>query len=179
MKKLNDFPRHLSLIYNLPIPSRIHCQAWQRGGIGAMCGEETQDLTHRACGKWSPSGDTGEAAGYRTSPVASRLERRVGRACAAHKGAGSGGCVGIVRRDVAFPGRVRGALSSTITSKVRASRTQNGKKRIAETGGQHPPDPAFAEGPESRAKTAERGAGRCHFTFFQMRHHRRPVRNAL
>jgi hypothetical protein len=37
---------------------------------------------------------------------------------------------------------------------------------IPETGGQHPPDPAFAEGPGSRAKTAERGAERCHHKHF-------------
>ena len=41
----------------------------------------------------------GGSGGRRTEPSASCPERRAGRACAAHKGAGSGGCVGIVRRD--------------------------------------------------------------------------------
>ena len=38
--------------------------------------------------------------------------------------------------------------------------------------------PAFAERSKSQAKTAERGAGRCHTTLLQTRHHRRPVRPA-
>ena len=99
------FPALPTRAYNPPIPPRIHCQAWQRGGIGARLGAKTQTPRHRACGKWSPSGDTGEATGHRTGPFASRPERRVGRACAAHKGAGSGGCVGIVRRDGNSPER--------------------------------------------------------------------------
>ena len=36
--------------------------------------------------------------------------------------------------------------------------------------------PAFAERSKSQAKTAERGAGRCHIKLFQTRHRRRPVR---
>ena len=36
--------------------------------------------------------------------------------------------------------------------------------------------PAFAERSKSQAQTAERGAGRCHITLLQTRHHRRPVR---
>ena len=38
--------------------------------------------------------------------------------------------------------------------------------------------PAFAERSKSQAKTAERGAGRCHIKLLQTRHHRRPVRPA-
>jgi hypothetical protein len=83
---------------------RIHRKALRRGGVGAGREGMTRNLMHRACGKWSPSGDTGEMAGCRTNPVVSRPERRVGRACAAHKGIGNGGCVGIVRRDGERPG---------------------------------------------------------------------------
>ncbi len=39
--------------------------------------------------------------------------------------------------------------------------------------------PAFAEGPESWAKTAERGAERCHLYYFSRGSSQRPVRNAL
>jgi len=90
------FPAPRTRAYNPPIPPRIHCKALQRGGIGAGREGKTQNLTHRARGKWSPSGDTGEAIGRRTGPFASCPERRAGRACAAHKGAEDGGCAGIV-----------------------------------------------------------------------------------
>ena len=93
------FPALPTRAYNLLIPPRIHCQAWQRGGVGAGLGARTQNPMHRACGKWSPSGDMGEAEGCRTDPSASCPWRRAGCACAAHKEAGTGGCVGIVRRD--------------------------------------------------------------------------------
>ena len=74
----------------------------------------------RACGKWSPSGDTGEMAGHRTDPTVSRPERRAGCACAAHKEAGTGGCVGIVRRDGSSEGQTLSV-------------------GIPETDGRHPP----------------------------------------
>jgi len=82
-----------------PSRPRIHRKALRRGGVGAGREGVTRNFMHRACGKWSPSGDTGETAGCRTDPVVLRPERRAGRACATHKGIGIGGCVGIVRRD--------------------------------------------------------------------------------
>jgi hypothetical protein len=88
----------------LPSRPRIHRKALRRGGVGAGRGGMTRNLMPRACGKWSPSGDTGEMAGCRTDPVVSCPERRAGRACAAHKGIGIGGCVGIVRRHGERPG---------------------------------------------------------------------------
>ena len=54
-----------------PSRSRIHRKALRRGGVGAGREGKTRNLMHRACGKWSPSGDTGEAAGYRTDPAVS------------------------------------------------------------------------------------------------------------
>ncbi len=39
--------------------------------------------------------------------------------------------------------------------------------------------PAFAEGSESQAKTAERGAERCHIQYIKRGSFQRPVRNAL
>jgi len=43
---------------------------------------------------------------------------------------------------------------------------KTGQKPAPETDGKPSPDPAFAERPESQAKTAERGAERCHFYTF-------------
>ncbi len=168
------FPAPQTCAYNPLIPPRIHCQAWQRDGIGAMCGEETQDLTHRACGKWSPSGDMGEAMGCRTDPVVSCLKRRAGCACAAHKEAGTGGCVGIVRR-TGTRGKAktfrRGRQS--VRSRCQNSDEPSGNRRTTST------IPAFAEGSESQAKTAERGAERCHIQYIKRGSFQRPVRNAL
>jgi hypothetical protein len=43
-----------------PSRSRIHRKALRRGGVGAGREGKTRNLMHRACGKWSPSGDTGK-----------------------------------------------------------------------------------------------------------------------
>ena len=131
----------------------------------------TRNLMHRARGKWSPSGDTGEAAGCRTDPAVSCPERRVGRACAAHKGAeladASASSAGMeTGRVVATPSAV---------SPRRALRMSNGHA-LPGNRRSTPSSPAFAERPESRAKTAERGAGRCHLTLFTRGSFRRPVR---
>ena len=114
----------------LPSRRRIRCQAWQSGGIGACGAGRTCTFIARACGKWSPSGDTGETAGHRTGPVVSRPERRAGCACAAHKEAQSGGCVGIVRRDGNSPER-RHTLSVGKGLKARtcAAKNRNGPSR--------------------------------------------------
>ena len=168
------FPARQTCAYNPPIPPRIHCQAWQRGGVGAGCGEETQDLTHRACGKWSPSGDMGEATGCRTDPVVSCPKWRAGCACAARKGAGTGGCVGIVRR-VEQAGRRKSSvgIARACGFDVKTALFPPGNRRVTSA------IPGFAEGPESRAKTAERGAERCHIHYFSRGSSQRPVRNAL
>ena len=71
---LHDFPSPLipaqkSYGHTFPVPSRIHREASRRGGTGAGCEGETQDLTARVRGKWFPSGDTGEAVTrVRTGP---------------------------------------------------------------------------------------------------------------
>ena len=92
-------------------------------------------------------------------PSASRPERRAGRACAAHKGAGladaSASSAGMkpLRKGLPFrPPSPRRAMAD--------AKTESGL--ILETDGKHPPGPAFAERPRSRAKTAERGAERRH-----------------
>ncbi len=168
------FPALQTCAYNPPIPPRIHCQAWQRGGVGAVCGAKTQNLTHRACGKWSPSGDMGEAMGCRTDPVVSCSRRRAGCACAVHKGAGIGGCVGIVRR-VETRGKVKTFRRDrqSVRSRCQTALCPPGNRRTTSS------IPAFAERPKSRAKTAERGAERCHLYYFSRGSSQRPVRNAL
>lgn len=55
------FPTPPHFPYTLPVPSRIHRQACRRDGAGAGFEGETQNLIIRVRGKWSPSGDTGEA----------------------------------------------------------------------------------------------------------------------
>ncbi len=154
-----------------PSRPRIHRKALRRGGVGAGLEGMTRNLMHRARGKWSPSGDTGEMAGYRTDPAVSCPERRVGRACAAHKGAeladASASSAGMET------GRVVAAPSAV--SPRRALRMSNGHA-LPGNRRSTPSSPAFAERPESRAKTAERGAGRCHLTLFTRGSFRRPVR---
>jgi hypothetical protein len=151
------FPRRLHPCLQSSIPPRIHCKALQRGGVGACGAGRTCAFITRACGKWSPSGDTGEAAGCRTSPFASCPGRRAGCACAAHKGAGSGGCVGIVRRDDRSPeGEPFRPVRHGVRPDDKNGQAHPGNRRRT------PPAPALAEGPKSRAQTAERGAERCH-----------------
>jgi len=174
---------HFQLTFSPPCESRptilssrqrIRCQAWQPGGVGACGAGRTCTFIARACGKWSPSGDTGEAAEHRTDPVVSRPERRAGCACAAHKGAGSGGCVGIVRRDDSSPER-RQTPFRRQGPQGEVLHGEKPERPIPETGGRHPRITAFAEGPESQAKTAERGAERCHLYFFIRGSFQRPV----
>jgi len=55
-------PRPFPACPNPLIPPRIHCQPWQRGGAGAVSGGRTEVSRFGVRGKWSPPGDTGEAA---------------------------------------------------------------------------------------------------------------------
>ena len=142
------FPRLSNLCLQSPIPPRIHCQAWQRGGVGAECGAKTRNSTHRACGKWSPSGDMGEAMGCRTDPVVSCLRRRAGCACAAHKGAENSGCVGIVRR----MGKAPEGQNLPSGSPERAVPMSKRRWDHPETGEQHPPSRPLQRDPSRRQK---------------------------
>ncbi|AOF89982.1 hypothetical protein BSY16_2946 [Sinorhizobium sp. RAC02] len=58
-------------------------------------------------------------------------------------------------------------------------RDEKSERPIPETGGRHPPAPAFAEGSGSQAKTAERGAERCHIHSLLRGSFQRPVRCSL
>ncbi|TCN41512.1 hypothetical protein EV665_113101 [Shinella granuli] len=118
----------------------------------------------------------GGSGGRRTEPSVSRPERRAGRACAAHKGAGladaSASSAGMktVRKGLPFrPPSPRRAMAD--------AKTENGL--LPETDGKRPPGPAFAEGPKSRAKTAERGAERRHTYIFRHGPFQRAVRCSL
>ena len=64
-------PLLLTHAYNFLVPHRIHQEASWRGGAGAGDGGKTQNLILRVRGKWSPSGDTGEAGWFRTGQPAS------------------------------------------------------------------------------------------------------------
>ena len=127
------FPRPPNLCLQSPHPATDTLQgvAARRSRRGAG-GEDAEPLAP-GLRKMVPSGDTGEAAGHRTNPFASRPERRAGRACAAHKGAGDGGCVGIVRRDGYRPEgapSVRFAMERGADAKT--------ERPMPETGEQHP-----------------------------------------
>ena len=86
-----------------------------------------------------------------------------------------GGCVGIVRRDGSSPER-RQTPFRRQGPQGEVLRGEKSDRPIPETGGRHPRIAAFAEGPESQAKTAERGAERCHIYFFIRGSFQRPVR---
>ena len=86
-------------------------------------------------GNWSPSGDTGETAGLSDRSCRFPAQQGAGCACAARKEAGEH------------------RVASAGLSPVRAA-------QVAATG--LSTIPAFAERSKSQAKTAERGAGRCH-----------------
>jgi hypothetical protein len=77
-----------------------------------------------------PPATRGKRQGIGPTPVVSRPKRRAGCACAAHKGAGSGGCVGIVRRDGSSPER-RQTLSVGKVLKARSctAKNRNGPSR--------------------------------------------------
>jgi len=85
VKRPSVFPAPRTRAYNSPIPPRIHRKALRRGGVGAGYEGQTRNLMRRVRGKWSPSGDPGEAAGRRAGPSVSP-DKFVGRACGAHKG---------------------------------------------------------------------------------------------
>ena len=57
------FPRPQNPCHTPLIPPRIHRKALRRDGVGAGLEGKTRNLMHRVRGKWSPSGDPGEAAG--------------------------------------------------------------------------------------------------------------------
>jgi hypothetical protein len=116
----------------------------------------------------------GEAMGCRTSPVVSCPRRRAGCACAARKGAGTGGCVGIVRRTgTRWKVKTFRRNRQSVRSRCQNGALPSGNRRTTSA------ITAFAEGPESRAKTAERGAERCHIQYIKRGSFQRPVRNAL
>ncbi|TWF43420.1 hypothetical protein FHW37_12047 [Neorhizobium alkalisoli] len=150
LKKISPrvFPLPKTCAYNHQVPSRIHRQACRRGGIGAGCEGETQDLASRVRGKWSPSGETGSFDGFGPARHDLMPDQGAGRACAAHR---------VVRR-TSFAG-----LSVRDT--------------FRKTGGKRPSGRTTAEGPKSRAKTAERGAERCHLFLNLRGSFRRPVRS--
>ena len=87
------------------------------------------------CGNWSPSGDRGQAAGLSDRSCRLPAQQGAGCACAARKEAGE--------HRVASAG-----FSPVRTMQVAATSLST--------------IPAFAERSKSQAKTAERGAGRCH-----------------
>jgi len=81
----------------------------------------------------------GEATGCRTDPFASCPRRRAGCACAARKEAGTGGCVGIVRR-------VGTGRKAKVFRRDRQSvrfRCQKRRCTRPETGERHPPSRAL------------------------------------
>ncbi len=82
-KHVPHFPHPSTPCLQSPIPPRIHRKALRRGGVGAGREGATHTLTHRARGKWSPSGETGEMAGRRTGPPFCP-DHVAGRACVAH-----------------------------------------------------------------------------------------------
>ena len=63
MFRRHCFPRSPRSCHTPLIPPRIHRKALRRGGVGAGLEGKTRNLMHRVRGKWSPSGDPGEAAG--------------------------------------------------------------------------------------------------------------------
>ena len=174
-KHAPHFPRPANPCLQSPIPPRIHRKALRRGGVGAGREGATQNFTHRARGKWSPSGETGEMAGCRTGPPFCP-DQVAGRACAAHNMAAAPCGVrglrpcshGAVEDDADRRSwlRHREILRACMTP------SQEGRATV-------PTDPAIAERPQSRAKTAERGAARCHVLYIQMRQLQRPVRCSL
>ena len=110
---------------------------------------ETQNLVIRVCGKWSSSGDTGEAG--KPGPAASFPMPETS-------------APGVPVRHTEWPdGLVRRVSMSTTLWGNRRQKTVRQAK---------------AEGPKSRAKTAERGAERCHIYFYLRGSFQRPVRSS-
>jgi hypothetical protein len=75
----------------------------------------------------------GGSDGTSDRPFASRPERRAGRVCAAHKGDGTGGCVGVVRRKESSPGS-----SIPVRFAKACGRMQKRRCSLSETGENHP-----------------------------------------
>ena len=140
-----------------PCLQSCHPVADRLSGVAARRGRRFggwDDVHHSfegPCGNWSPSGDKGEAAGLSDRSCRLPAQQGAGCACAARKEAGE--------HRVASAG-----LSPVRAAQVAATSLST--------------IPAFAERSKSQAKTAERGAGRCHIKLLQTRHHRRPVRPA-
>jgi hypothetical protein len=117
----------------------------------------------------------GGSGGRRTEPSASCPERRAGRACAAHKGAG---LADASASSAGMRPSGRQNLPSTIAMARDGRMT---KRKRPPSGNRRTPSivPAFAERPELRAKTAERGAERRHTHTFRCGTFQRPVRCSL
>lgn len=152
-----------------PFRSRIHRQACRRGGAGAGGGGRTCTFII-GVRVWSPSGDGRSGCACRTDIPLFTLSC-VGRACEAHRvpeGAeaafassltgtrprGAGG-----RRGIGLAWQVRAAVLAECL--VPQGGVQDAFLRKSRATG--PTNPAPQRGP-ARAKTAERGAGRCHIT---------------
>ncbi|MBP1845045.1 hypothetical protein J2046_003314 [Rhizobium petrolearium] len=78
-KNRSSFPALFTRACNHPVPHRIHRKAFRRGGAGAGGEGRTRNLIVRVRGKWSPSGDTGEAKRLRTGRLLPMPEQRAGR----------------------------------------------------------------------------------------------------
>ncbi len=155
------FPAHRTHAYNRPIPPRIHCKALQRGGDGAGCVGKTQNLMHRARGNWSPSGDTGEAARVSDRPFRF-MPRTARRACLCGT---QGGRDWRMRRH--RPPEWKGPEGDPFRPhRLACAAGDNGPDRSGNRR-QTSTVPVLAEGPKSRAQTAERGAERCHVLTFK------------
>ena len=105
------------------------------------------------------------------NPCASCPERRAGRVCAAHKGAGDGGCVGIVRREGHRP---EGNPFRPRRHGVRCGIVQT-ERPFPETGETRPPLPPLQRD-RSRGQKPPNGAPEGAAYNIQSRQLRRPVR---
>jgi hypothetical protein len=138
----------------------------REGRVPSSKGPAENGLPPATRGKWRGIG-----------PTPSFTLRTARRMClCGTQGGWTGGCVGIVRRNASSP--EGGNTFRPASPRSVMPWRQNGRP-IPETGDQHPPAPAFAEGPESRAKTAERGAERCHINLLLRGSFQRPVRGSL
>ncbi len=154
-----SIPATQSRAYNPPIPPRIHRKALRRGGVGAGREGRTRNLTHRVRGKWSPSGDPGEAAGRRAGP-SFLLIKSPGVPVWHTRGSGlaSGGACG---ESPGSPGAMEDGADRQPWLRHRKSEGVHGSFSGKARHRSHRPVPA--ERLESRAKTAERGAGWCQY----------------
>ena len=166
-----DFPRPLDPCLYCAHPAADTLQGVAaRRGRRFGCGKDVS-LHRKGPRKMVSLRRHGGSGGASDRPFASRPERRAGRACAAHKGDGTGGCVGIVRRKESSPGS-----SLPVRFAKACGRMQKRRCSLPETGENHPRSRPFTERSKSRAETAERGAGRCHTKYFRCGSFQRPVR---